>query len=298
MHLGRAINVEISKKVVSAAVESILKSPDALMWLTQLKKKDEYTSQHSINVCIFAIALARHINLPENEIQDVGLCGLMHDIGKMKIPLNVLNKPGQFESKERDIMNSHTTLGWQELTARGGMPKFVVDAVYSHHERLDGKGYPRGLVAKKIHPYTRMVSIADVYDAISSDRVYKKGKTHLETINIMTNICGGQLDYGLVVKFIECLGIYPPGNIVEMTNGEVALVTEVNQVKKLKPKVTMLLDEDKKRIKPRMVDLAKIDLDSSGHSYAIKRIIRPEQYNLDLNHLYKIGIIQSILSGD
>jgi len=294
--LGRTVNLEMAQKVVSDCVQSIIKSPDALMWLTQLKNVDEYTSQHSMNVCIFCIALGRQIDMTEAELEEVGLCGMMHDMGKMKIPLAVLNKPGAFEPEELAIMQSHPTLGWKLLMTDHDMPGYAIDAAYGHHERMDGKGYPRGLSGDRISPYTRIVTIADMYDALTSDRVYKKGKTHLEGINIMTKFMGSQLDSGLVLKFIESLGIYPPGNIVEMGNGEVAIVVEVNPVKKLKPKITMLLDENKKRVKPRLVDLAKMDLDASGKSYGIKRMVRAEEYDIDINQLYKMGLIKNTLA--
>ena len=293
--LGRAINIEIAKKAVSECVQSVINAPDALMWLTQLKNRDEYTSQHSMNVCILSIALGRQIDLPTSELEDIGLCGIMHDMGKLKVPLEVLNKPGIFNPEERKIMQSHPTLGMQLLVSDSSIPGCVIDAVYGHHERLDGTGYPRGLTEERIHPYTRIVTITDMYDAIASDRVYKNGKTHLEAINIMTKASGTQLDSGLVIKFIECLGIYPPGNIVELTNGEVAVVIETNQIKKLKPKITMLLDEDKNIVKPRLVDLAKMDLDASGNKYAIKRIVRTEEYKININQLYKMGILEQSL---
>ena len=294
--LGRTINVELAKKAVSDCVQSIMNAPDALMWLTQLKKRDEYTSQHSMNVCIFSIALGQQLNLPEPDLEDLGLCGMMHDMGKMKIPLEILNKPGGFEPEELAIMQSHPTVGWKLLVSDNALPGCVIDAAYGHHEHVDGTGYPRGLTEERIAPYTKIVAIADTYDAISSDRVYKKGKTHLDSINIMTKISGTQLDSALVIKFIESLGIYPPGNIVEMTNGEVAIVIEKNPLKKLKPKITMLLNEDKLPVKPRLVDLSKIDLDSSGKPYAVKRIVAAEEYNIDINLLYKIGLVKNSLA--
>lgn len=294
--LGRSINTAMAKTAVAECVQSIIKSPDALMWLTQLKNRDEYTSQHSMNVCIFTIALGRQLGLSEPELEDLGLCGMMHDMGKMKIPLEVLNKPGRFEPDELATMKSHPTLGWRLLMSSSAIPGCVIDAAYGHHERLDGKGYPRGLTAEGIPLYTRIVTIADMYDAITSDRVYKNGKTHLDAINIMTKASGDQLDSGLVMKFIESLGIYPPGNIVEMTNGEVAVVIETNAVKKLKPKVTMLLNEEKDRVKPRLVDLAKMDLDASGKSYGIKRMVRTDEFDIDINLLYKMGLVQDSLA--
>lgn len=290
--LGRAINIEMAKQAVSECVQSVINAPDALMWLTQLKNRDEYTSQHSMNVCIFSIALARHIDLPEPELKDVGLCGLMHDIGKLKIPLEILNKPGRFEPEEMEIMQTHPFLGMEILMSDRAIPGCVIDAVFGHHERMDGKGYPRRLMANRIHTFTRIVSIADTYDAISSDRIYSKGKTHLETIKILTQVSGTQLDAELVIKFIQCLGIYPPGNIVELSSGEVAIIIEVNQTKKLRPKITLLLNKDKTRVKPQLIDLAKVGNDTNGEPYVIRRMLRAEDFDIDMNQLYKMGLLK------
>ncbi len=245
VRLGKTINVEIAKKAVAECVDSILHAPDALLWMTQLKSRDLYTSQHSMNVCILAIALGRQINLPVQELNNVGLCGMMHDMGKMRVPLEILNKPGKLEPDELKIMQSHAELGWKLLLSSTGMYGGAIDVAHSHHERLDGTGYPRKLTAEQISPYTRIVAIVDMYDAITSDRIYQNGKTHLDAINIMTKMCGTHLDSGLTYKFIECLGIYPPGSLVEMSNGEIAIIVEANQKKKLKPKIILLLDEDK-----------------------------------------------------
>jgi HD-GYP domain-containing protein (c-di-GMP phosphodiesterase class II) len=294
--VSETINVEIAKKAVAQCVDSILHAPDALLWMTQLKNRDLYTSQHSMNVCILAIALGRQINLSVEALNDVGLCGMMHDMGKMLVPLEVLNKPGKLEPDELKIMQSHPELGWKLLLSSSGMYAGAIDVAHNHHERLDGTGYPRKLTAEKITPYTRIVAIVDMYDAIISDRVYQKGRTHLDAINIMTKICGTHLDSGLTYKFIECLGIYPPGCIVEMSNGEIAIVVEANQKKKLKPKIILLLDEDKKPRPERMVDLTKMDLDASGQEYRITKIVRAEDYGIDLNKYYHNGIIEKGLA--
>ena len=294
--LGETITVEIAKKAVAQCVDSILHAPDALLWMTQLKNRDLYTSQHSMNVCILAIALGRQLNLSVKELNNVGLCGMMHDMGKMSVPLEVLNKPGKLEPDELKIMQSHPELGWKLLMSSSGMYAGAIDVAHSHHERLDGTGYPRKLTAEKITPYTRIVAIVDMYDAITSDRVYQKGRTHLDAINIMTKMCGTHLDSGLTYKFIECLGIYPPGSIVEMSNGEIAIVVEANQKKRLKPKIILLLDEDKKPRPERMVDLSKMDLDASGQEYRITKIVKADDYGIDLNKYYHNGIIEKGLA--
>jgi HD-GYP domain-containing protein (c-di-GMP phosphodiesterase class II) len=285
--LGNTVNVELAKKAVSECVNSILKSPDAMIWLTQLKKRDEHTSQHSMNVCILSISLGRQLNLPVEELNHIGLCGMMHDMGKMRIPLQVLNKPGRLTDEELKIMQSHTTLGWKLLMSSNNMFGGAIDVAYTHHERLDGKGYPRGLKADGIGFYARIVAIADTYDAITSDRIYQRGRTHLEAIGIMTKEVDTHLDANLTIKFIECLGIYPPGNLVEMSNGEVAVVIESHPQHKLIPKVIFLLDEQKKPQHPRLIDLAQMSLDRSGQPYKIKRMVRAEDYGIDLKDFYQ-----------
>jgi HD-GYP domain-containing protein (c-di-GMP phosphodiesterase class II) len=296
VQLGKTINVEIAKKAVAQCVDSILHAPDALLWMTQLKQRDLYTSQHSMNVCILAIALGRQINLSVDELNNVGLCGMMHDMGKMKVPLEILNKPGKLDPKELKIMQSHAEMGWKLLLSSSGLYPGAIDVAYSHHEQLDGKGYPRGLSAEQITPYTRIVAIVDMYDAITSDRVYQNGRTHLEAINIMTRACDTHLDSGLTYKFIECLGIYPPGSIVEMTNGEVAIVIEINPKQKIRPKVILLLDENKQSRPERLIDMAKMDLDASSHNYRIRKIVRADEYGIDLNTFYHNGIIEKGLA--
>ncbi|MGZ8902706.1 MAG: HD-GYP domain-containing protein, partial [Methylobacter sp.] len=160
--LSKTINVEIAKKAVAQCVDSVLHAPDALLWMTQLKNRDLYTSQHSMNVCVLAIALGRQINLSVEELNNVGLCGMMHDMGKMLVPLEVLNKPGKLEPEEQKIMNNHPELGWKLLQASSGMFAGAIEVAYSHHERLDGTGYPRKLTAEKIAPYVRIVTIVDM----------------------------------------------------------------------------------------------------------------------------------------
>ncbi|WP_024300016.1 HD-GYP domain-containing protein [Methylomicrobium lacus] len=292
VQLGNSINVQIAEKFVAECVNSILQSPDALLWMTQLKNQDLYTSQHSMNVCILAIALGRHLNLSVHELNHLGLCGMMHDMGKMRVPLAILNKPGKLTPAERNIMQSHAELGWKLLMSSSDMYAGAIDVAYSHHERLDGAGYPRKLNSEQITPYTRMVAIVDMYDAMTSDRIYQKGRNHLDAINTMLKAGDSHLDSALTYKFIQCLGIYPPGSVVEMNNGEVAIVIEVNPKLKIRPKIILLLNENKQPRSPRIIDLAKLDLDASARPYTIKQIVRPETYGIDLNRLYQMGLIQ------
>ena len=293
VQFGRPINALAAKKAVSYCVDSVLNAPDALMLMTQLRNRDEYTAQHSMNVCIFAIALGRQINLSVEELNHVGLCGMMHDMGKMQVPLEILNKPGRLTPEEMAVMQSHSTLGWKILLSTSGMYAGAVDVAFSHHERLDGKGYPRQLKAEQITPYARMVAIVDLYDAVSSDRVYQKGRPHLDAIKILTeSSANGHLDPPLAMKFIECLGIYPAGSVVELSSGEVAMVIEINPKAKLKPKILMLLDAEKKPCSEFVMDLAMATQNLGGQQYVIKRVMRADECGIDLLEYYKSGLLQ------
>lgn len=289
---GGGIDTKLAKQAVAACVNSVLNSPDAMLWMTQLKNKDKYTAQHSLNVCVLSILLGRHLSLSEIALNNLGLCGMMHDMGKMLVPLEILNKPGMLEPEEMRIMQSHTTLGYELLKSSPNMYPGAVDVAWTHHERLDGKGYPRQISHGAISHFAKIVTIVDMYDAITSDRVYQKGRTHLEATNILTNMSGAQLEPLLVIKFIESLGVYPPGCLVEMTNGSIAIVVEVNDKIKLRPKVIILLDEDKNTVPEEVIDLSKMVIDRAGDFYTIKGIVKAEDWNIDSSKYYQEGVLQ------
>jgi HD-GYP domain-containing protein (c-di-GMP phosphodiesterase class II) len=289
---GEGIDTKAAKAAVAECVNSILHSPDAFLWLNQLKNKDEYTAQHSLNVCVLSIVLGRHINFSMANLNNVGLCGMMHDMGKMLVPLHILNKPGKLEPDEMEIMRSHTSLGYELLKSSHDMYPGAIDSAHSHHETLDGKGYPNKLNHKKLSLFTRIVTIADMYDAMTSDRVYQKGRTHLEATSIMSDLSGSQLDGNLVVKFIEALGVYPPGCVVAMTNGSIAIVVEVNEFVRLRPRIIILLDPGLHPVAEKVINLADMVLDDSGNLLTIKGIVKAQDYNIDIGKYYQQGILQ------
>ncbi|PPD31612.1 MAG: phosphohydrolase [Methylomonas sp.] len=289
---GEGIDTKSAKAAVAECVNSILHSPDAFLWLNQLKNKDEYTSQHSLNVCVLSIVLGRHINFSMENLNNVGLCGMMHDMGKMLVPLHILNKPGKLEPHELEVMRSHTTLGYELLSSSKDMYPGAIKAALSHHEMLDGKGYPNKLNHKDIPLLTRIITIADIYDAMTSDRVYQKGRTHLEATSTMADLSGSHLDGRLVTKFIEALGVYPPGCIVMMTNGSIGIVVEVNEFVRLRPKIIILLDSNKQVVPEKVTNLADMEVDEHGRLLTIKGIVKAQDYNIDIGKYYQQGILQ------
>lgn len=289
---GEALDIISVKQSVAECVNSVLYFPDALMWLTQLKNKDEYAVQHSLNVCILSVAFGRYLNLPEITLNNLGLCAMMMDIGKVKISTTLLNKPMPLTDAEMNIMRSHTTLGYEILKSTDGISLSAMNVALTHHERLDGKGYPRQLKRGEIPDFSKMVAIADIYDSLTSNRANHKARTHLEAINLLTNFSGKHVDATFVIKFIESLGVYPPGSAVQLSNGAIAIVIEVNPQAKLRPKVIIILDEEQNFImQEKILDLAKNPMDKYGGIYTIKSMVRAEDWNINLVKYYQQCIL-------
>ncbi len=289
VRFGNTLNTEAAKAAVADCVDRIIENPDAITLLTQLKNKDEYTQQHSLNVCLLAIMLGRHQNKSIQDLNNLGICGLLHDMGKMKVPLEVLNKPGKLTEDEMRLMEAHTTWGRDIIMSARGIFPGAVDVAYGHHEKLDGSGYPRGIKAQGISEYTRIVAIVDAYDAITSDRVYQKGRLHLEAINILTRSRETHFDAMTVIQFIDCIGIYPVGNLVEMSNGEVAVVIEKNVNNKTRPKVLLLLNAEKQPQSHQIIDLSTEQKDASGEIYKIHKVLHSDAYGIDLKKFHEQG---------
>ncbi|MCK5356038.1 MAG: HD-GYP domain-containing protein [Methyloprofundus sp.] len=290
---GEGVDTAIAKDAISTCVNSVMHSPDAFLWLSQLKEKDTYTTQHSMNVCILSIILGHQIGLKTEQLNRVAMCGMMHDMGKMLVPLGMLNKPGKLDPAEWRVMQKHTILGYELLSSSPNMFQGAIETALYHHERLDSKGYPRGISSSSLSYYSNIVAIADIYDAITSDRVYQKASTHLEAIKVLFELSGTQLNKQLVVKFIESLSVYPPGSFVKMSNGSIAMVLEVNNTLKLRPKIMLILDKNKQLLGDIMVDLTKTMTDFAGKPLSISGIIKPDDYQISAKNYYDKSIIEN-----
>lgn len=273
VRLGRGIDVKEVKATVSACVRSILRNPDAMMWMSKLRSRDEYTSEHSLNVGLLAISFGRHLGASEEDLNKLGIAGMLHDIGKMQTPIEVLLKESALDETEFSIMQQHAQQGRDILLSHRNIYHGAVDVAYSHHENLDGSGYPRRIKAGNITDFTRIVTLCDVYDAITSDRVYKKGASSLNALRIVHDQSGKKFDVRLAKEFIECIGLYPPGSVVELHSGEVGVVTGTNHRHRHLPKVMLLRDAEKREIPERIVDLEKIA--AAGSSDQLIRNVLP-----------------------
>lgn len=291
IRLGAAINTSQAKDTVNECVQSVIRHPDALLWMAKIREKAEYTAEHCLNVCILAIAFGRQLGLDEGDLQKLGLCGLLHDVGKMRVPTEILNKPATLTPKEFNMMKAHTVHGRNLLMSTPGIYDGVIDTAYSHHERIDGEGYPRKLPGQGISYFTRIISIVDAYDAMTADRCYSEAKTSTEALKIIYQHRGTQFDDALGFKFLQTIGLYPAGCIVELYSGEVGIVVESNQRYRHLPKVILLLDEKKEKQKERIADLAQVESGELPRRFLIKQVWRDGSFGITLRDYNKKGLV-------
>ncbi len=288
IRIGRAVDMNGAREVVDDIVEGLLRNKDALAWLTKIKNKDEYTAEHSLNVSILSATFARHLGHSEIDIKKIALGGLLHDVGKASIPDEILNKEGRFNDEEYEIMKRHTVLGRNLLMSVPNKDYSSIDIAHCHHERVDGRGYPRQLKAHQIPYFAKVVGLADAYDAITSSRCYDNARASMEALDIIYKCKGVQFDEKLALEFIKCIGIYPPGSIVELKGGEVGIVINSNDKNKLKPKVLLVLDNNKKLTQEKVVDLSKTLPEKTGLD--IKRELTNGSFGIYLEEYIQRGL--------
>jgi HD-GYP domain-containing protein (c-di-GMP phosphodiesterase class II) len=283
LRLGQELDTSVAKKAVKQCVDSVIANQDALLWLSLLKDVDEYTAIHSLNVGMLSIILGRAEGLTPQELELVGLCGMLHDMGKSKIPLEILNKEGAFSEAEFEVMKTHTTFGYEILSQKNDLSDEIANVAHSHHERLNGRGYPRALKAKDISYFSRIVSIADAYDAITSKRVYSPSKTSLEALRILISAKGSHFDPQLVDRFVDAIGIYPAGSVAELSNGEIALLLPSPLEQRHEPLVLVVRDSAKRSCPEKRLDLSRQPTDSNGKIITIKHLLSDDAFGINLH---------------
>jgi putative nucleotidyltransferase with HDIG domain len=253
--LGKALEIEGCVSLVEEISESVMRNSSALISVARLKMRDEYTYMHSMAVCALMIALARQLNLDANLTREAGLAGLLHDMGKALVPLEILNKPGKLTDNEFAVMKSHPARGAVLLQKMKGVTAAAIDVCLHHHERVDGGGYPHKLAGDKLSLLAKMGAVCDVYDAITSNRPYKSGWDPAESLRQMAQ-WKGHFDPAVFQAFVKTVGIYPVGSLVRLKSGRLAVVTSQNPDALLKPKVKAFFStKSNQRIIPEDVDL-------------------------------------------
>jgi HD-GYP domain-containing protein (c-di-GMP phosphodiesterase class II) len=283
---GRSINTTKSKRAIQFLIDQLIKNETNLMSLTAIKNFDEYTFAHSVNVCILSVSLGARLGLSKGKLSELGFAALFHDIGKVRLPLSILNKPGELDEEEWKEVRKHPVFGVKTLLSKRSIDRFSTRAMivsFEHHLKIDLSGYPPLRFKKETSLCSRIVTIADVYDSMTSGRVYTK--TPLmpdEALRRMLGEEGKTFDPLLLKVFINMLGIYPAGSVVIMDTGEVGVVMKANPLGLSRPEVAIIADKSGKKEKIELADLTKIDEVTGKHNRTILKTIDPRQYDLDI----------------
>jgi len=280
--MGRQIEVERIEPVVGQMANSILRNKDALLSLCRIKNKDDYTFLHSVSVGALLIAFAHALDFNRTVIKQLGVGGMLHDIGKTKVPNEILNKPGKLTDEEFAIMKSHVVHGCSILRRSSGIAQASFDVAAQHHERFDGSGYPLGLKNLEISVYGQMAAIVDVYDAITADRCYHKGMTPTVAVRKMFEWSKFHFNPNLLRTFIRTVGIYPVGTLVMLESGKLGVVIEQCETDMTQPLVRTIFDTKKNYfITPNDINLAN-PLGQGGGD-RIVNYESPGKWNIDPN---------------
>lgn len=274
--MGKAIDAAGCEALVDEISESVMRNPGALISVARLKRADEYTYMHSVAVCALMVSLGKNLGLEGDALKKAGLAGMLHDLGKAMVPLDILNKPGKLTDEEFAVMKKHPAMGHELLAEGGAVGAVALDVCLHHHEKFDGTGYPFGLAGDKISLFAKMGAVCDVYDAITSIRPYKSGWDPGEALRRMAQ-WKGHFDPKIFQAFVKTVGIYPIGSLVRLHSGRLAVVTEQHPTQLLKPKVKAFFStKSNLRIEPHEIDLAspwcqdKVDACESPEDWPFK----------------------------
>lgn len=283
----REINLPVLKSAIKPMVQSIVRNPDAYIWLTHLKSMDSYNYHHALSCSVWAVAFGRHLGLPETQLNALAIGCFLFDIGKAKLPRELLNTTRRLSSEEFDQVKQHVLFGLEMVKQTKGVDQQVREMIRTHHERHNGSGYPMGLAGEQIPLFGRIAGIVDAYDAITSHRPYCQPVPTYEAIEYLYQWRGIDFQTELVEQFIQVVGIYPVGSLVELSDGTVGVVISQNEHFRLRPQIMILLDSSKQLLE----EFYEIDLRSGleeGHTaqLSIARGLPPGAYELDHSLYY------------
>ncbi len=278
---------EIVTDRISELAESIERNSDAALWLCRLRSTDEYSYDHALDVSIHLMAFAHHLGMPAAEVEELGMVGLLQDVGKVDIPVEVLNKLGELNDEEYRLIQSHVASSLEILAGRRTLSNKLLEIVASHHERLDGGGYPRQLKGEKIPFKAELSGIVDSYCAMIRNRVYHKAQSSHKALEQLMRMRGTRFRELVVDQFMQFMGLYPVGSLVELNTGEVAVVIQQNKVRRLKPRLMILLAADKSVERyPITIDLMMNPTTPTGAPYSIKQALPSDAYGIDPKEFY------------
>ena len=280
---GRTVDVDTVRSAVSPMIDSVLRNPDAMSWFMTLQKQDDYSYHHAISCSVWAVVLGRHLGFDRRSLDKLAIGGMLLDIGKTRVPQEIVSKPGELSPYEADLMCQHVDFSLDMVKSSKGISRDVLDMVESHHERYDGSGYPRGLAGADIPVYGRIAGIVDCYDAMVTARPYADARSSYDAVRELNNLAGTLFQKELVEQFVQALGMFPTGSLVELNTGQVGIVVEQNRVRRLRPKVMICLDAAKQPVSKFVtLDLRKFETNTSDpNAVWITHGLEPGAFGID-----------------
>lgn len=272
---GGLPDVAQAQHYASSFVDGALKHPTTMSCLTRIREKDAYLMEHSLNVCILMSLFANHLGVERELIDKLALGALLHDLGKVKVPEQILMKPGKLTEEEFEVMKTHVVHSAAILAEEPDLPPEVMDVVANHHERMDGNGYPAGKDGSQLSQWARMITIVDVYDALTAERCYKAAMAPTKALKLMMDLAGSHFDRALVQQFIRCMGVYPVGSLVRLKSNRLAVVVALNPKQPLRPRVKVVFSAESQR------HLPVVELDLARSNDSVEAVEDPENWGLD-----------------
>lgn len=280
---GKNVDLLAVREGLHDIAGSLQRNPDAVMWLLRLKQRDEYSFDHAMDVAVNMVLVGTHIGWRDQRLLDLGLTGLLQDVGKVELPVDLLRKKTELTAEERLLVRSHVASSMEILVAQSSLSSDVVLAVGRHHERWDGTGYPRGLKFEQIGMAAEIAGIADSFCAMQKDKPYRSALGHQEALEELHSLRGKMFNPALMEQFVQCVGLYPIGTLLELSTGEVGVVIQQNRVQRSRPRVVVMLDGDKQPVRNYRV----VDLREPAHaSLRVSRALPYNAYGLAAHDYY------------
>lgn len=284
---NKKLSLPSLQQAIDPMVDSITRNPDAYSWLTRMKFKDNYTYNHSVSTSIWAVAFGRHLGLPKNDLQSLAIGALLFDIGKMRLPEKLINNTRRYNQYEFKLVKQHVQHSVDIVRSIGGISDEVVEMVKTHHERHNGSGYPDGLSGNMIPIFGKIAGIVDCYDAIISERPFAYAMSPHDAIKKLYEWRDLDFQAELVEQFIQVVGIYPVGTVVELSDGRVGVVYAQNRVWRLRPQIMLLLDHNKDAFSNfDIINLMTETHSEDGHALDIIKSVEPGMYGIDPEQFY------------
>jgi len=279
--LGKHVSIQGVRTVVTELLDTILVNPAASLWLMQLREKDHHTAQHCVNTAVISMIFARHEGLSRDAIENVGVGGLLHDLGKVKMPRDMLHREGPLSEDELKVMRSHPEHGLRLLDQSGGVTEAVKRIVIQHHERLDGSGYPNHLIGRQVDQLAILVGLVDHYDALCGDWPGAPAIAPHRALAILRREHSEGFGAERIERFIKCLGVYPVGSVVQLNNGAKGMVVAHNRGNRLKPVLMMVEDPRGEPYRKRPLINLAAPRSGAAADWLIEGVLDPSDFGED-----------------